>query len=199
MELKPVIVQEINTKEVLMLAYANQEAIELTKQTGYAHFYSRSRNKIWKKGEESGNTMPVVKIIEDCDNDTLLYLVDFPKEKVACHTGNRTCFFNTIYESNTVKTDQENLQFLLELKQLVDDRKEKLPEGSYTAKLFKDGIEKIAKKLGEESVEVVLAAMGDDRQHLIYELADLMYHLTVLLSAKDIEWSEVVDELIRRH
>lgn len=199
MELKPVIVQEINTKEVLMLAYANQEAIELTKETGYAHFYSRSRNKIWKKGEESGNTMPVVKIIEDCDNDTLLYLVDFPKEKVACHTGNRTCFFNTIYESNTVKTDQENLQFLLELKQLVDDRKEKLPEGSYTAKLFKDGIEKIAKKLGEESVEVVLAAMGDDRQHLIYELADLMYHLTVLLSAKDIEWSEVVDELIRRH
>lgn len=199
MELKPVIVQEINTKEVLMLAYANQEAIELTKETGYAHFYSRSRNKIWKKGEESGNTMPVVKIIEDCDNDTLLYLVDFPKEKVACHTGNRTCFFNTIYESNTVKNDQENLQFLLELKQLVDDRKEKLPEGSYTAKLFKDGIEKIAKKLGEESVEVVLAAMGDDRQHLIYELADLMYHLTVLLSAKDIEWSEVVDELIRRH
>lgn len=199
MELKPVIVQEINTKEVLMLAYANQESIELTKQTGYAHFYSRSRNKIWKKGEESGNTMPVVKIIEDCDNDTLLYLVDFPKEKVACHTGNRTCFFNTIYESNTVKNDQENLQFLLELKQLVDDRKEKLPEGSYTAKLFKDGIEKIAKKLGEESVEVVLAAMGDDRQHLIYELADLMYHLTVLLSAKDIEWSEVINELIRRH
>lgn len=199
MELKPVIVQEINTKEVLMLAYANQEAIERTKETGYAHFYSRSRNKIWKKGEESGNTMPVVKIIEDCDNDTLLYLVDFPKEKVACHTGNRTCFFNTLYESNTVKTDQENLQFLLELKQLVDDRKEKLPEGSYTAKLFKDGIEKIAKKLGEESVEVVLAAMGDDRQHLIYELADLMYHLTVLLSAKDIEWSEIINELIRRH
>ncbi|MFN3328247.1 MAG: phosphoribosyl-AMP cyclohydrolase, partial [Fervidobacterium pennivorans] len=84
MELIPVIVQEINTKEVLMLAYANQEAIELTKQTGYAHFYSRSRNKIWKKGEESGNAMPVVKIIEDCDNDTLLYLVNFPKEKVAC-------------------------------------------------------------------------------------------------------------------
>lgn len=199
MELKPVIVQEINTKEVLMLAYANQEAIELTKQTGYAHFYSRSRNRIWKKGEESGNTMPVLKIIEDCDNDALLYLVDFPKEKVTCHTGNRTCFFNTIYESNSEKNDQEGLQFLLELKVLIDDRKEKLPEGSYTTKLFKEGVEKIAKKFGEESIEVVLAAMGNDKKHLIYELADLMYHFIVLLSAKNIEWKDVIDELIRRH
>lgn len=195
----PVIVQEINTKEVLMLAYADQKALELTKQTGYAHFYSRSKGRIWKKGEESGNTMKVVKILKDCDEDAILYLVKFPADKVACHTNKRTCFFKVLHDSSNEDNDEiVNLGFLIELKQLIDERKKELPEGSYTTRLFNEGIEKIAKKFGEESIEVVLAAMGNDKRHLVSELADLIYHLTVLLSEKEVGWHEIISELVAR-
>lgn len=207
-ELLPVVVQEVGTKEILMLAYANAEALELTKSTGFAHFYSRSRGRIWKKGEESGNTMRVLKILQDCDADALIYLVEFPKEKVACHTGSRTCFFTTVFEApeetehsecEVRESEGSDLAFLIQLKALVDERKVERPRGSYTTELFEAGLEKILKKLGEESIEVVLAGCGEDKEHLVYEIADLIYHLTVLMSYKNLRWKDVIDELKRRH
>ncbi|MEN3007682.1 bifunctional phosphoribosyl-AMP cyclohydrolase/phosphoribosyl-ATP diphosphatase HisIE [Pseudothermotoga sp.] len=193
--LKPVVVQEARTKEVLMLAYANEEALNLTKETGFAHFYSRSRQRIWRKGEESGNTMRVVQIFEDCDKDALLYLVDFPIEKVACHTGNRSCFFNSIYGEGT----KSDVQFLEKLYRIVQQRKSKMPESSYTAKLFRKGLDEIVKKVGEEAIEVIVAAKSSDEEHFINEVADLIYHLTVLMVEKNVEWSKIIEELQDRH
>lgn len=193
--LKPVVVQEARTKEVLMLAYANEEALNLTKETGFAHFYSRSRQRIWRKGEESGNTMRVVQIFEDCDKDALLYLVDFPIEKVACHTGNRSCFFNSIHGEGT----KSDVQFLEKLYRIVQQRKSKMPESSYTAKLFRKGLDEIVKKVGEEAIEVIVAAKSSDEEHFINEVADLIYHLTVLMVEKNVEWSKIIEELQDRH
>lgn len=197
LELRPVVVQEINTKEILMVAYANDEALKLTMNTGYAHFYSRSRKSIWKKGETSGNTMKVVKIFEDCDRDTLLYLVEFPKDKVACHTGNRSCFFNKVFESNQ-ENDERNLSFWNELFEIIKDRKEKMPENSYTARLFKEGIDRMMKKFGEEAIEVMIAAKSNDKDEFVYECADLIYHLTVLMVSMDVKPWEVMNELLKR-
>ncbi|MDN5336931.1 MAG: phosphoribosyl-AMP cyclohydrolase / phosphoribosyl-ATP pyrophosphohydrolase [Thermotogaceae bacterium] len=199
MELRPVIVQEVNTKEVLMLAYANEEALKLTMDTGFAHFYSRSRNSIWKKGETSGNTMKVVKIFEDCDRDTLLYLVEFPKNKVACHTGNRTCFFNEIFYTDKQVEREEILNFWNDLFKIIKDRKEKMPEGSYTAQLFREGIDRIMKKFGEEAIEVMIAAKDNSIDEFIYECADLIYHLTVLMVEVGVEPNDIMLELFRRH
>ncbi|KAF2958622.1 hypothetical protein AS159_02750 [Thermotoga sp. Ku-13t] len=193
--LRPVVVQEVHTKEILMLAYTNEEALQLTKETGFAHFYSRSRKRIWKKGEQSGNTMRVVQILEDCDSDALLYLVDFPHGKVACHTGRRSCFFNVVHGDDA---EENGLSFLEKLYGIVEDRKKNPVQGSYTAKLFEEGLDKILKKFGEEAIEVILAAKHQTKERLIEELADLMYHLTVLLSAEEIRWSDVVRELKRR-
>lgn len=189
----PVVVQERTTGEVLMLAYANEEALELTKKTGHAHFYSRERQKIWMKGETSGNTMRVVEIRKDCDEDAYLYLVDFPEEKVACHTGNRSCFFKVELEgtASTVNT-------WLELYRVVKGRKEEMPEGSYTAKLFREGKREIAKKLGEEAIEVIGGYLSGDRENLIWEIADLVYHLTVLMVDSGITIQDVMEELARR-
>lgn len=191
--LKPVVVQEAKTKEVLMLAYANEEALRLTKETGFAHFYSRSRRRIWKKGEESGNTMRVVQILEDCDEDALLYLVDFPMDKRACHTGNRSCFFKPVYG----ETVENNVQFLEILYKIVEDRKAHPSENSYTSRLFREGLDEILKKFGEEAVEVVVAGR-QTKDRLVHELADLIYHLTVLLVAKELNWNDVTEELSRR-
>ncbi|MCS7175856.1 bifunctional phosphoribosyl-AMP cyclohydrolase/phosphoribosyl-ATP diphosphatase HisIE [Pseudothermotoga sp.] len=193
--LRPVVVQEARTGEVLMLAYADEEALNLTKETGFAHFYSRSRQKIWKKGEESGNTMRVVQIFEDCDKDALLYLVDFPLEKVACHTGNRSCFFSSIYGQGR----RNDLQFLEKLLRIVQQRKSKAPESSYTAKLFREGLDEIVKKVGEEAIEVIVAAKSNDEEHFVREVADLIYHLTVLMVEKNVEWDKIIEELQDRH
>jgi len=189
----PVVVQERTTGEVLMLAYANEEALELTKKTGYAHFYSRERQKIWMKGETSGNTMRVVEIRKDCDEDAYLYLVDFPEEKVACHTGNRSCFFRVEHGGIT-----SNVNTWLELYRIVKKRKEEMPEGSYTAKLFREGKREIAKKLGEEAIEVIGGYLSGDRENLIWEIADLVYHLTVLMVDSGITIQDVMEELSRR-
>lgn len=203
-DLVPVIVQEAKTMEILMLAYANAEALELTRVTGFAHFYSRSRGRIWKKGEESGNTMKVVKIIEDCDGDALIYLVDFPPEKVACHTGNRSCFSKVVFSAQVERDfarcgEPVGVEFVEYLKKLVDERKRLRPKGSYTTRLFEAGLGRILKKLGEESVEVLVAASVEENGRLISEIADLIYHLTVLMSYKEVEWCDVVSELRRRH
>ncbi|MGJ8454453.1 bifunctional phosphoribosyl-AMP cyclohydrolase/phosphoribosyl-ATP diphosphatase HisIE [Pseudothermotoga sp. U03pept] len=194
MELYPVVVQEWTTAEVLMLAYANQEALRLTKETGYAHFFSRERQKIWKKGESSGNEMKVLEIRKDCDEDAYLYIVDFPEEKVACHTGRRSCFFKTEYSCE----GRSSTNLWLELYRLVKQRKEQMPEGSYTAKLLREGRQKIAKKLGEESTEVIIGYLQDNRENLIWEIADLLYHLTVLMVEAEITIQDVMKELERR-
>lgn len=199
MELRPVVVQEINTKEVLMVAYANDEALKLTMDTGLAHFYSRTRNSIWKKGETSGNTMKVVKILEDCDKDTLLYLVEFPENKVACHTGNRTCFFNEVFDIGKQIKTEEDLNFWNDLFEIIKDRKEKMPEKSYTASLFKEGIDRIMKKFGEEAIEVMIAAKSNNKGEFIYECADLIYHLTVLMVEVGIKPYDIMVELSKRH
>ncbi|WP_346309941.1 bifunctional phosphoribosyl-AMP cyclohydrolase/phosphoribosyl-ATP diphosphatase HisIE [Pseudothermotoga sp.] len=193
--LRPVVVQEAFTKEVLMLAYADEEALRLTVQTGFAHFYSRSKQRIWKKGEESGNIMRVLQIVEDCDRDALLYLVEFPEGRPACHTGRRSCFFNVVHGEG-VKDEVD--RFLQKLYRVVEDRKNNPKEGSYTASLFRAGLDQILKKFGEESIEVILAAKHQTKERLISELSDLIYHLTVLMCAQDVSWKEVADELKRR-
>lgn len=194
MTLYPVVVQERTTGEVLMLAYANEEALELTKKTGYAHFFSRERQKIWKKGETSGNTMRVVEIRRDCDDDAYLYIVDFPEDKVACHTGNRSCFFKV--EHRFEETGSPT--FWLDLYRLVKKRKEEMPEGSYTAKLFREGKGKIAKKFGEEAVEVVTGYLQNDKENLVWEIADMIYHLTVLMADAGVTVQDVMKELEKR-
>ena len=200
MNLRPVVVQEVNTKEVLMVAYVNNEALKLTIDTGFAHFYSRSRRSIWKKGETSGNTMKVVKILEDCDKDTLMYLVEFPKDKVACHTGNRSCFFNKIFEDKSkVMKNEDDLAFWNELFEIIESRREKMPENSYTAELFKEGIDRMMKKLGEEAIEVMIAAKSNKKDEFIYECADLIYHLTVLMVKMDVNPKDIMEELSKRH
>ncbi|MGQ9856568.1 MAG: bifunctional phosphoribosyl-AMP cyclohydrolase/phosphoribosyl-ATP diphosphatase HisIE [Fervidobacterium sp.] len=198
MVLYPVVVQEYKSGEILMLAYANEEALELTKQTGYAHFFSRERQKIWKKGETSGNEMKVLEIRKDCDDDAYLYIVDFPEDKVACHTGNRSCFFKKEYNSEAKPEDRATSQFWQELYELVKNRKENMPEGSYTTKLFREGKKEIVKKFGEESYEVAIAYLREDKENLVWEIADLVYHLTALMVESEISIEDIMTELKRR-
>jgi len=183
MNLKPVITQDVSTKEVLMLAYANDEALKKTKETGYAWYWSRSRKKLWKKGETSGNVQKIVEIREDCDSDALLYIVE--QKGVACHTGKYSCF-------------REEKPFTLEeLEKVIDQRNREKPEGSYTVKLFIE--EDLAcKKVLEEAEEVVRAARSEGKQRTIEEAADLVYHLMVLLARKGIKLKEVLSELALR-
>ena len=186
------IAQDYETGEVLMQAYMNAEALEKTLQTGYAHYFSRSRQKLWKKGETSGHTQKVISATFDCDRDCLLMQVE--QKGAACHTGNRSCFFDRV-----VKGDREGLTFLGELARIVADRKEHPVEGSYTAYLFSRGVDKIAKKMGEEAVETVIASKNDDKAELTHELSDLMYHLLVLMREKEVSLSDLCTELVRRH
>ena len=161
------IAQDSETGEVLMQAYMNAEALEKTLSTGYAHYYSRSRQKLWKKGEESGHVQKVIAASFDCDRDCLLLQVR--QTGAACHTGNRSCFFTPVTES-----DLGGLPFVAELARVVEDRKNNPVEGSYTAYLFSRGVDKIAKKFGEEAVEVVIASKNDDKGELTHELSDLI-------------------------
>ena len=186
------IAQDSETGEVLMQAYMNAEALEKTLSTGYAHYYSRSRQKLWKKGEESGHVQKVIAASFDCDRDCLLLQVC--QTGAACHTGNRSCFFTPVTES-----DLGGLPFVAELARVVEDRKNNPVEGSYTAYLFSRGVDKIAKKFGEEAVEVVIASKNDDKGELTHELSDLIYHLLVLMQAKGVSIEDVCTELKRRH
>ncbi len=186
----PAIVQDFYSKEVLMMAYMNQETLEITKEEGYTCFFSRSRNEIWRKGETSGNRQKVMEIFGDCDGDTLLIRVipDGP----ACHTGEMSCFFKEIASEKTAFS-------LDHLADLIAERKITMPEKSYTTYLFEKGKEKILKKVGEECTEVVIGAMNNDKKETIYEIADVAYHLLVLMIEMGISVNEIRDELGSRH
>ena len=184
----PAIIQDAQTNEVLMLGFMNQEAYEKTLSEGKVTFYSRTRERLWTKGEESGNFMDVVEILEDCDADTLLVWVN--PLGPACHTGMRTCFGETV---------RDNLSFLQKLQALLQTRKEELPENSYTAKLFREGPRKIAKKLGEEAAELVIEAMDSDDECLLNEAADLLFHMTILLVDRGYRLEDVAKILADRH
>ncbi|AFN04976.1 bifunctional phosphoribosyl-AMP cyclohydrolase/phosphoribosyl-ATP diphosphatase [Pyrococcus furiosus DSM 3638] len=188
----PVIVQD-EKGEVLTLAYMNKEALRKTLETGIAHYYSRSKGRIRMKGEVSGNIQTVKEIKIDCDNDALLLIVS-PKGP-ACHTGNYSCFYRKLGEPERVLPIDYSLSILKELEEIIKRRKETPVEGSYTSKLFKEGREKIYKKFGEEAIEVLVA---EKRERIIYEVADLLYHLLVLLTYNDISLGEVMNELRRR-
>ena len=186
------IAQDCESGEVLMQAYMNEEALRETLRTGYAHYYSRSRKTLWKKGETSGHVQKVISAAFDCDRDCLLLQIE--QTGAACHTGNRSCFFQT-----EIAGERAGAVFLGELARVVKDRKEHPAEGSYTSYIFEKGIDKIAKKTGEEAVEVVIAAKNADREELVGECADLLYHLTVLMEEKGISLSDVCTELKKRH
>ncbi len=188
----PVVVQDVETKEVLTVAYMNQESIELTLKDKLMTFYSRSRQELWRKGETSGNYQHLVSLKADCDKDALVAQVK--KDGPACHTGAESCFFETIYEEKLPE------KFSLEqLYALIQERKDTPKEGSYTSYLFEKGKEKILKKIGEESTEVVIGAMKEDREETVYEVADLAYHVLVLMNEMNISVKEVADELAKRH
>lgn len=186
----PAIVTDARTGKVLMLAYMNEETLNITLQEERTCFFSRSRQELWRKGETSGNVQQVVSIATDCDKDTLL--VSVVPAGPACHTGNETCFFNPIVENAAPFT----IEALMEL---IKGRKTDKKEGSYTTYLFEKGRDKILKKVGEEATEVIIAGKADDKAETIYELADLMYHALVLMADMDISVDDVMKELASRH
>ena len=188
----PAIVVDSITKKVLTLAYMNKESLKITMEKGLTCFYSRSREELWLKGETSGNYQHVVSITADCDSDALVVVVE--PDGPACHTGNETCFFNDVYESESLH------EFSLEaLVKLIQGRKHDKVEGSYTTYLFEKGLDEILKKVGEESTEVIIAAKADDKKETIYEIADLTYHLLVLMIEMGISLEDVHRELASRH
>jgi phosphoribosyl-ATP pyrophosphohydrolase/phosphoribosyl-AMP cyclohydrolase len=188
----PAIVQDRLTGEVLMMAYMNQEALHKTLETGDVWFFSRSRQQLWHKGETSGNRMKLYEILKDCDQDTLLIKV-VPMGP-ACHTGKRSCFYTPVLEGKT----QLPAQIVNGLIQTIDKRYAERPDGSYTSYLFNSGLDKILKKVGEESAEVIIAAKNMNKSELIYETADLLYHLLVMIREQDITLEEVINELEKR-
>jgi phosphoribosyl-ATP pyrophosphohydrolase/phosphoribosyl-AMP cyclohydrolase len=186
--LVPVVVQDWKTLKVLMVGFMNQEAYDKTVREGYVTFYSRSRQELWTKGETSGNYLKVRDMAEDCDQDSLLILAE-PFGNV-CHTGRYSCFD---------QKPEQPLGFLSQLEELLRQRKKEMPEGSYTAKLFDAGINKIAQKVGEEAVELVIEAKDTNRELLLNEGADLIYHLLVLLVYKDYSLNDIVQVLESRY
>lgn len=188
----PAIVTDFYTKKILTLAYMNEESLKISMDEGKTCFYSRSRQKLWRKGETSGNFQHIVSIVADCDRDTLW--VEVIKDGPACHLGNDSCFEDLVYHS-------ENLEsFSLDgLYELIEGRKTEKKEGSYTSYLFEKGIDKILKKVGEECTEVVVAGKGGDKNETVFEIADLCYHVFVLMAEMGIKPAEVLDELKKRH
>lgn len=185
----PAIIQDNTTGKVLMLGYMNAEALEKTKQEKRVTFFSRSKKRLWTKGEESGNFLNVISMASDCDDDTLLIKCD--PQGPTCHTGSDTCW----NESN----QQDDIQFLKYLQDFIDQRKAEMPEGSYTTSLFTKGTRKITQKVGEEAVETIIGAMANDDENFLYEGADLLYHLIVLLTHKGFRLEDLARELKKRH
>jgi phosphoribosyl-ATP pyrophosphohydrolase/phosphoribosyl-AMP cyclohydrolase len=193
--LAPAVVQDARTGQVLMLAWMNAEAWQLTQETSQAHFWSRGRQSLWRKGETSGNVQHVVEIRLDCDQDAILLRVE--PAGPACHTGERSCFFKVVAGQSTVDgKDQSTV--LDQLYQVILDRKQNPQPGSYTAQLFERGTAEIAKKVGEESVEMIVAALGQSNERLVSDAADLLYHSLVLLAARYASWEQVEQVLERR-
>ena len=186
----PAIVQDCRTGKVLMMAYMNEESLKISLEEGRTCFWSRSRGELWRKGETSGNVQRVISIKTDCDRDALLISVD--KEGPACHTGSESCFFNTVSEGAETFSYEG-------LYELIRGRKENPRQGSYTTYLFEKGLEKILKKIGEESCEVVIAAMKEDKRETVFEIADLAYHILVLMAEEGITPDDIRAELASRH
>lgn len=187
--LVPAVVQDAVTKNVLMLGFMNKEAYEKTVKTGKVTFWSRSRNTLWTKGETSGNYLNLVSIENDCDKDTLLVKVH--PVGPTCHEGTDTCWGE--------KNDANPLLFLTELQNFIEKRHEEMPDGSYTTSLFRDGLNRMAQKVGEEALEAVIEAVNGTDERLIYEASDMFYHLIVLLTSKGLRIEDVAKELMARH
>lgn len=188
----PAVVQDYYSKQVLTVAYMNEEALEITLKEGRTCFFSRSRNELWRKGEVSGNYQQVVSITADCDGDALV--IEVIKSGPACHTGEESCFFNPVYVS------QEVTPFSYSgLYNMIKERKTDPQQGSYTTYLFDKGIEKILKKVGEESTEVIIAGAKDNKEETVYEIADLAYHIMVMMVEQGIEMKDITAELGKRH
>ena len=210
--LMPTVVQDYQTKDVLMVAYVNEESLNLSLEKGETVFYSRSRQEIWHKGGTSGNVQEIKEIYYDCDQDTILFMVD--PAGPACHTGATSCFYRKIAEETEARAAEmmkmqqqaENIEAEFEIEKVVDflydlilTRKDEMPENSYTTYLFEEGIDKILKKVGEESAEVIIAAKNEPDEELVYETADLVYHILVLLAARGITPEQIRSELKKRH
>ncbi len=188
----PAVVQDVHSRKVLTVAYMNRESLQATREKGLTCFFSRARQQLWLKGETSGNYQHVVSITADCDRDALVVLVE--KDGPACHLGTDSCFNDRVYESDTLH------DFTLEgLYGLLEDRKASLPEGSYTTYLFQKGLDKILKKVGEECTEVIIAGKAEDRRETVYEIADLCYHVMVLMVQQGISVEDIRKELASRH
>lgn len=193
--LVPGIVQDARSGEVRMLGYLNEQALQLTIETGFVHFYSRSRQRIWRKGETSGNVLELVDIVPDCDGDTLLIRVH--PHGPTCHTGEQSCFFAEPVAA-AGSTPVISTGVIEELRAVIADRRNEMPEGSYTTYLFDEGIDKIGKKIGEESAEVIIAAKNGEPGPLAGEAADLIYHLLVMLEACELPLDDVLAVLASR-
>lgn len=187
--LVPAIIQDATTKAVLMLGYMNEESLKKTEETGFVTFFSRSRQCLWTKGETSGNYLHVVSIKSDCDNDTLL--IQAHPDGPTCHKGTDTCWGE--------ENKQNPLLFLSELSDFIEKRHQEMPEGSYTTSLFKDGLNRMAQKVGEEALELVIEATNGTNERLIYEGSDMLYHLIVLLTSKGLRIEDMAAELMERH
>lgn len=188
----PAIVVDADTKKVLTLAYMNRESLQISMEKELTCFYSRSRQELWLKGETSGNYQHIVSITTDCDHDALTIVVK--KDGPACHTGSDSCFTNPVFRSET------NAAFSMDgLYELLEGRKRDLPEGSYTTYLFQKGIDKILKKIGEECTEVIIASKADDKKETVYEIADLAYHVMVMMVEMGISVDDIKKELASRH
>lgn len=188
----PAVIVEAGTHQLLMVAYMNRESLKISMETGKTCFWSRSRQELWTKGETSGNYQHIVSITADCDLDTLKVVVE--KDGPACHTGAETCFFNPVYQS------EEKSDFTLDaLMELIRGRKTNPQEGSYTTYLFQKGLDKILKKIGEESTEVIIAAKNNDPKETIYEISDLVYHVMVMMIQQGISLEDIRRELASRH
>ncbi len=188
----PAIVVDAKTKQVLTLAYMNKESLEISMEKGLTCFFSRSRQKLWLKGETSGNYQHIVSITADCDNDALTVMVE--PDGPACHTGSTSCFTKPVYESEDLH------EFSLDsLMKLIEGRKTEKKEGSYTTYLFEKGLDKILKKVGEECTEVIIGAKNNDKNETIYEISDLTYHVMVLMIEMGISLEDIHNELASRH
>ena len=187
--LVPAIIQDATTTAVLMLGYMNEESLKKTEETGLVTFFSRSRQCLWTKGETSGNYLHVVSIKSDCDNDTLL--IQAHPDGPTCHKGTDTCWGE--------ENKQNPLLFLSELSDFIEKRHQEMPEGSYTTSLFKDGLNRMAQKVGEEALELVIEATNGTNERLIYEGSDMLYHLIVLLTSKGLRIEDMAAELMERH
>ncbi len=187
--LVPAIIQDARTGKVLMLGYMNEQALDTTRETGKVTFWSRSRNELWTKGETSGNHLNLVDIKVDCDHDALLVSVN--PEGPTCHTGADTCWGE--------RNEANPLLFLSSLNDFIEGRRREMPEGSYTTSLFRDGLNRMAQKVGEEALELVIEATNGTNDRLVYEGADMLYHLIVLLASKGLRIEDMARELASRH